>query len=92
MLNDETRAVAESVSAKATYVASTVTVFAGLTANEVAAIGGLFIALVGLVVNFWFKWDRRRLDRTILLDQRKGERRDSRARCAVCPYREEQAP
>lgn len=39
----------------ATYGGSASAVFFGLTANEFAAIGGLFIALVGLIVNIWFK-------------------------------------
>ncbi len=39
----------------ATYGGSATAVFFGLTANEFAALGGLFIALVGLLVNIWFK-------------------------------------
>jgi hypothetical protein len=39
----------------ATYGGSATAVFFGLTANEFAAIGGLFIALIGLLVNIWFK-------------------------------------
>lgn len=31
-------------------------VFGGLTANEWAAFGGLAVAVVGLLMNFWFKW------------------------------------
>jgi len=38
-----------------TYGGSATAVFFGLTANEFAAIGGLFIALIGLLVNIWFK-------------------------------------
>lgn len=39
----------------ATYTGSASAVFFGLTANEFAAIGGLAIALIGLLVNIWFK-------------------------------------
>lgn len=38
-----------------TYGGAGTAVFFGLTANEFAAIGGVVIALVGLLVNIWFK-------------------------------------
>lgn len=40
----------------ATYVASSGAIFFGLTANEFAALAGVFIALLTFAVNFWFKW------------------------------------
>ena len=30
-------------------------VYFGLTANEIAAFGGLIIAIIGLAVNIWYK-------------------------------------
>ena len=38
-----------------TYSGSATAVFFGLTANEFAALGGLAIAVIGLLVNIWFK-------------------------------------
>ena len=35
----------------------------GLTANEIAAFGGLFIAVIGLLVNIWFRWQSLRIER-----------------------------
>lgn len=50
----------ESLSTKAasaaTYGGSATAVFFGLTANEFAALGGLCIAVIGLLVNIWFKY------------------------------------
>lgn len=44
-----------SVASKATYVGAGGAVFFGMTANEFAAIGGLLIGLVGLIVNIVFR-------------------------------------
>lgn len=38
-----------------TYGGSIASIFGGLTANEVAAYGGLLIGVVGLLVNWWYK-------------------------------------
>lgn len=38
-----------------TYGGAGTAVFFGLTANEFAAIGGLTIAFIGLLVNIWYK-------------------------------------
>lgn len=43
----------------ATYVASGGAMLFGLTANELAAIGGLTIAALTFLANLWFQWDRR---------------------------------
>lgn len=52
--------VNESVATKAatvaTYGGSATAVFFGLTANEFAALGGLCVAIVGLLANIWFKY------------------------------------
>ncbi len=39
----------------AQYGGSGAAVYFGLTANEIAAFGGLIIAIIGLVVNIWYK-------------------------------------
>jgi hypothetical protein len=39
----------------AQYGGSGAAVYFGLTANEIAAFGGLFIAIIGLLVNIWYK-------------------------------------
>jgi hypothetical protein len=39
----------------AQYGGSASAVYFGLTANEIAAFGGLIIAIVGLIVNIWYK-------------------------------------
>ena len=44
-------ATATKVAQTATYVGSASAVFFGLTANELAAIGGLILGFVGLVAN-----------------------------------------
>lgn len=48
--------VIEKTASAATYGGSATAVFFGLTANEFAAVGGLIIALIGLLVNIWFKF------------------------------------
>lgn len=40
----------------ATYGGSSVAIFGGLNANELAAVGGLLIGIVGLLINIYFKW------------------------------------
>lgn len=44
-----------SIAGKVTYAGAGSAVFFGMTANEFAAIGGLCIATVGLIVNIIFK-------------------------------------
>ena len=39
----------------AQYGGSASAIYFGLTANEIAAFGGLIIAIVGLIVNIWYK-------------------------------------
>jgi hypothetical protein len=39
----------------AQYGGSASAVYFGLTANEIAAFGGLIIAAIGLIVNIWYK-------------------------------------
>lgn len=42
---------AEAVSGKLTYVASGSAVLLGMTANEIAALGGLAVAVIAMIVN-----------------------------------------
>jgi uncharacterized membrane protein len=48
-------ALTTKVASAATYGGSSAAIIFGLTANEFAAISGVVIALVGLVVNIYFK-------------------------------------
>lgn len=56
---------------------------AGLSANEIAAYGGLLVAVVGLVCNLaisvWFKYQHLKLARQVAID---------RPDCATCPERD----
>lgn len=45
----------ESTANSAQYIGSGAAVFFGLTANEFAALGGLAIAFIGLLINAWYK-------------------------------------
>lgn len=45
----------EKAATAATYGGAGSAVFFGLSANEFAAVGGVVIALIGLLVNVWFK-------------------------------------
>lgn len=56
-----------SITAKAasaaTYGGSATAVLFGLSANEFAALGGLAVAIIGLLVNIWFKHQHLKLAR-----------------------------
>lgn len=54
-MTQQTAAAVEKAATAATYGGSGGAVFFGLTANEFAAVGGLLIAVIGFVVNVWFK-------------------------------------
>lgn len=47
--------IINKVATTATYAGSSAAVFFGLTANEIAAFGGLFVALIGLWVSWYYK-------------------------------------
>ena len=47
----------------AQYGGSGAAVYFGLTANEIAAFGGLIIAIIGLIVNIWYKHQHLKLAR-----------------------------
>lgn len=44
-----------SAASKATYTGGSVAIYGGLTANDIAAFGGLAIAIIGLAVQITFK-------------------------------------
>lgn len=44
-----------SIANKATYAGATSALYGGFTANELAAIGGFAVAVIGLIVQVWFK-------------------------------------
>lgn len=71
MKQDTLEAGIAAIASKATYGGGTVAVIGGMTANELAAIGGLFCAVVGLVVQWYYK---RKSDR------REAELHDERLR------------
>ena len=63
---DAQQAIADAVAAKAnvlTLTGSGVAVWFGLTANEIAAFGGLAVAVVGLLANIWFRWKSMQIER-----------------------------
>lgn len=62
MKEQTTEAAIAAAAQKASLGAGTAAVFGGLTANEIAAFGGLVIALIGLCVQWYYKRkdDRRR--------------------------------
>jgi hypothetical protein len=53
--HDAAQTLAGKAASAATYGGSGAAVYFGMTANEIAAFGGLFIATMGLLVNIWFK-------------------------------------
>lgn len=50
-----TDAAVTKAATAAQYGGSGAAVYFGMTANEIAAFGGLFIAFIGLCVNIWYK-------------------------------------
>jgi hypothetical protein len=61
-----------SVSSKLTLAASGGAVFFGLTANEIAALGGLLIAFLSFLVSIWFKWQHLKAVREVVLKKPEG--------------------
>jgi hypothetical protein len=47
--------IINKVATTATYAGSGAAVYFGLTANEIAAFGGLLVAVVGLIVTWYYK-------------------------------------
>lgn len=50
-----TEATVAAIANKVTYAGGTTAFFGGLTANELAAIGGLIVAVLGLAVQWYYK-------------------------------------
>lgn len=61
MLQEHTDAIAVTVGKTATYSGGASAFVFGLTANELAAFGGLFVAIIGVCIQWYFgrKRDRR---------------------------------
>ena len=63
----ESSATISKTSTVATYAAAGNAVFLGLTANELAALGGLVVAILSMVVghgiNVWFRYQSLELER-----------------------------
>ncbi len=55
MKDQAAEATIAAVAQKVAYGGGGVAAFGGLTANEIAAFGGLFIAFLGLLVQVYFK-------------------------------------
>jgi fermentation-respiration switch protein FrsA (DUF1100 family) len=55
MKNEATEGTLAAVAQKFTVGGGSVAMFGGLTANEIAAFGGLLVAVVGLCVQFYYK-------------------------------------
>lgn len=53
--HDAAHTVLGKAASAATYGGSGAAVYFGMTANEIAAFGGLLIAFTGLLINVWFK-------------------------------------
>ncbi len=66
MKNEVTQNAAEiitSVSGKVAYGGAGSAILFGLTANDLAAIGGLVLGTIGLIVNIWFKYESLKVQR-----------------------------
>jgi hypothetical protein len=66
-------AVLHKAASAATYGGSGAAVYFGMTANEIAAFGGLFIATMGLLINWWYKHQHLKLARIKIEDEQKTD-------------------
>jgi len=66
MVMTTTETAAERASATATYLASGGAVLFGLTANELAAYVGIFVAVLTYGTNLWFKHQHLKMVREAL--------------------------
>lgn len=54
-MNQDDLATVAGIANKATYAGATSALYGGFTANEIAAFGGFAVAVIGLVVQLYFK-------------------------------------
>lgn len=66
--HETTSTLAHKAATTATYGGSASAVYFGMTANEIAAFGGLIIAVIGLAVNWWYKHQHFQLTKKKLED------------------------
>ena len=67
-MKTETVDAVTAASQKATIGGSIMALFGGITATELAAVGGLVLAVLGFAVNLYFQWreDRRKSEEHII--------------------------
>ena len=67
-MKTETIDTITAASQKATIGGSLMALFGGITATELAAVGGLALAFLGFIVNLYFQWreDRRKSEEHII--------------------------
>ena len=67
-MKTETINAITAASHKATIGGSIMALFGGITATELAAVGGLVLAVLGFAVNLYFQWreDRRKSEEHLL--------------------------
>lgn len=67
-MKTETIDTITAASQKATIGGSIMALFGGITAAELAAVGGLALAFLGFIVNLYFQWkeDRRKSEEHLL--------------------------
>ena len=75
-MKTETVDAITAASQKATIGGSIMALFGGITATELAAVGGLVLACAGFLVNLYFQWreDRRKSDLLSWAEQQPGAR------------------
>ena len=66
--------IINKVANTATYAGSSAAVFFGLTANEIAAFGGLIIAIIGLWVSWYYKHQHKKQQLAHYARIEKGQR------------------
>lgn len=71
--------ITEKAASASTYIGSGGAVVFGLSANELAAFIGAAVAVLGLLVNVWFKWQHLRIVK---------QAATTRPDCATCPERD----
>jgi len=62
-----------NTAAKVTYTGGGVAVLGSLTASEITAYGGLFLAFVGLLVQIFFTLSRHKREKAEYLERKKRE-------------------